>query len=129
CELHPADAQTLDEEFARDRHVKVHALDGWLALKSFLPPTQRDGVVLVDPPYEEPGEFARLATGLREAHQRWATGIYLLWYPTKDRTEADALLAAIKASGIPRITLCELLLRPPSDPDRLSGSGLVIVNP
>jgi 23S rRNA (adenine2030-N6)-methyltransferase len=129
CELHPADAQTLDEEFARDRQVKVHALDGWLALKSFLPPKERRGLVLIDPPYEEPGELARLATGLREAHARWATGIYLAWYPIKDRTEADEFLAAIVASGIRRVASCEMLLRPASDPDRLSGSGLVIINP
>ena len=129
CELQPADAQTLAEEFARDRQVKVHALDGWLALKSFLPPKERRGLVLVDPPYEEPGEFARLAAGLHEAHKRWATGIYLLWYPIKDRTESAAFLAAVKASGIPRVTLCELLLQLPTDPERFNGCGLVIVNP
>ena len=128
CELHPEDAATLAEEFARDRQVKVQALDGWLAAKAFLPPKERRGLVLVDPPYEEPGEFARLATGLQEAHKRWATGIYLLWYPIKDRTESDAFLAAVTASGIRRVLLAELAIAP-LDADRLTGSGLVIVNP
>lgn len=129
CELHPADAQTLAEEFARDRHVKVHALDGWLALKSFLPPKERRGLVLVDPPYEESGEFERLANGLQEAHRRWATGIYLLWYPIKDRAEPDAFLTAVTATGIRRVMIAELLVQSVDDPDRLNGSGLVIVNP
>jgi len=129
CELHPVDAQTLAEEFARNRQVKVHALDGWLALKSFLPPKERRGLVLVDPPYEEPGEFERLANGLQEAHRRWATGIYLLWYPIKDRTEPDAFLAAVAATEIRRMMVAELLVQPVDDPDRLNGSGLVIVNP
>ena len=128
CELHPEDVATLAEEFARDRQVKVHALDGWLAAKAFLPPKERRGLVLVDPPYEEPGEFARLATGLLEAHKRWATGIYLLWYPIKDRTESDAFLAAVTASGIRRVLVTELAIAP-TDPERLNGCGLVIVNP
>ena len=74
-----------------DRRAKAIAIDGWTALTAYVPPKERRGLVLIDPPFEQPDEFARLATGLDGAHRKWPTGIYLLWYPIKDRGEADAL--------------------------------------
>ncbi len=128
-ELHPDDARTLSGLFAGDARVSVHNADGYVGLKAFLPPKERRGLVLVDPPFERKDEFARLARGLRQAHRRWATGHYLLWYPIKGRAPVAAFHEALKAAGIVRILIAELLLRPPTDPERLNGCGLVLVNP
>jgi 23S rRNA (adenine2030-N6)-methyltransferase len=128
-ELHPEDARTLSALFAGDRRVSVHNSDGYIGLKAFLPPKERRGLVLIDPPFERRDEFERLARGLRHAHRRWASGQYLLWYPIKDRAPVDAFHAALKAAGIARVLVAELLLRPANDPERLNGCGLVLVNP
>ena len=128
-ELHPEDARTLTGLFAGDRRVSIHNADGYVGLKAFLPPKERRGLVLVDPPFERKDEFTRLARGLRQAHRRWATGQYLLWYPIKGRGPVDLFHDELKASGIARVLVAELLLRPPSDPERLNGCGLVLVNP
>ncbi len=128
-ELHPVDADALEAEFARDRQVRVRREDAYALLKAVLPPPERRGLVLLDPPFEAPDEFARLADGLREAHRRWATGTYLLWRPIKARGPAHAFHAALVASGVRRILSAELLVEPPDDPARLSGCGLEIVNP
>src|SRR4029077_16081666 len=88
-ELHPEDAAALGELFAGDHHVKTIALDGRLALGSFVPPKERRGLVLIDPPFEEKDEFDALVDGLAKAHHRWPTGIFLLWYPVKDLHAID----------------------------------------
>lgn len=128
-ELHPEDARTLADEFAGDPRIRVHHADGYVGLKAFLPPTERRGVVLIDPPFEATDEFARLMRGLRHAHRRWATGLYLVWYPIKHRAPVRAFHDDLIASGLRRILVAELLLRPDTDPERLNGMGLVVVNP
>ena len=128
-ELHPEDAAALAERFAGDRQVKTIALDGWLALGSFVPPKERRGLVLVDPPFEEKDEFDRLLEGLRAAHRRWPGGIYALWYPVKDLYAIDRLRNGLAASGIPRLIRAELVVRDRSTPERFNGAGLVIANP
>lgn len=128
-ELHPDDARTLADAFAGDPRIRVQQGDGYLALKALLPPQERRGVVLIDPPFEVTDEFARLARGLSQAHRRWATGTYMVWYPIKHRGPVQAFHGDLAASGIRRILVAELLLRPDTDPDQLNGSGLVIVNP
>jgi 23S rRNA (adenine2030-N6)-methyltransferase len=128
-ELHPADADTLAREFAGDRQVTIHRMDGYQALKAFLPPPQRRGLVVVDPPFEERDEFAKLTTGLRHAHRRWATGIYALWYPIKARRPVDAFHDDIARSGIRGVAVAELMTRPADDPERFNGCGLVLINP
>lgn len=128
-ELHPVDAETLAEVFRRDRQVKVSRLDGWTALKAFLPPKERRGALLIDPPFEQPGELDRLALGLEMALRRFATGTVLLWYPIKSPATIEAFRGAI-AHSCPRPALdVELMLRRPDDPSRLNGTGLVMVNP
>ncbi len=83
-ELHEDDGAELRQLFARDPQTKVMALDGWTALKSLLPPKERRGVVLIDPPFEEAGEFERIVEGLANAARRFATGTFVIWYPIKD---------------------------------------------
>ena len=128
-ELHPEDAAALARHFAGDRQVKVIALDGWLALGSFVPPKERRGLVLVDPPYEERDEFERLLSGFVGAYRRWPTGVYALWYPVKDLAAVDRLRRGLKESGVPRLLRAELTVRDRATPERFNGSGLIICNP
>lgn len=128
-ELHPEDHAALSALFQRDRQVKVLGLDGWTALKSLLPPKERRGVVLVDPPFEEPGELKRLGEGLAEALRRFAGGVYLLWYPIKDPKRTRAFHAAVGGLDAGEMLVAEMLIRKPLDPDLLNGAGLLIVNP
>ena len=90
CELHSDDFQVLARHFRRDQRVKVENRDGYAALKAYLPPPERRGLVLVDPPFERVDEFERLTSALRQAYKRWSTGVYGLWYPIKDVGGADA---------------------------------------
>jgi 23S rRNA (adenine2030-N6)-methyltransferase len=129
CELEPAAAAALARTLRGDARLKAVAIDGWTALSAYVPPKERRGLVLVDPPFEAPDDFARLAVGLAAAHRKWPTGIYLLWYPIKDRSEPDALARRLQRTGIPKLLRAELTIAPPHSLDRLHGSGLIIVNP
>ena len=128
-ELHPEDAATLRRALARDRRAKVLGLDGWLALKAQLPPKERRGVILVDPPFEEPGELDRIVTGLDNARRRFGGGVYLLWYPIKDPRPLARFHQALAKVAPPESLAIELLIRAPADPDRLNGCGLIVLNP
>lgn len=128
-ELHPEDGLRLKELFARDAQTKVLQLDGWIALKSLLPPKERRGVVLVDPPFEEPGELERMAVGVGEATTRFPTGTYLLWYPIKEPDLIRFFHDKVAGLGLPKLLVAELMIRRPRDPSRLNGAGLLILNP
>ncbi|MEW6629669.1 MAG: 23S rRNA (adenine(2030)-N(6))-methyltransferase RlmJ [Pseudomonadota bacterium] len=128
-ELHPDDAARLKSVFAGDFQVRVIELDGWLALGAHLPPKEKRGLVLIDPPFEEEGEFTRLVEGLQKAHRRWPGGTYALWYPIKDRKAVAAFRAALRQAGIPKLLDIGFEIRPPSGEPSLDGSGLVVVNP
>ncbi len=104
-------------------------LDGWLALKAQLPPKERRGIILVDPPFEEPGELDRIVAGLDNARRRFSGGVYLLWYPIKDPRPVAQFHQAIAKVAPPESLAVELLIRAPADPDRLNGCGLVVLNP
>jgi len=128
-ELHPQDVQTLRREFARDPQVGVHEQDAYIALKALLPPKERRGLVLIDPPFEVKDEFRRIVKGLGEAFRRWPTGIYGVWYPIKEREPVERFLAELAGFGAPCLT-AELFRFPPEDdPTRLNGTGLVVLNP
>lgn len=129
CELHPEDVADLRGIFAKDRLVAVHHRDAWEALGALLPPAERRGLVLIDPPYEADDEFARLVEGLRRGHARFASGVFAAWYPVKHRAPVREFFAAMQASGIRDIVAAELLLRAPLDPARLNGCGMLVINP
>jgi 23S rRNA (adenine2030-N6)-methyltransferase len=128
-ELHPEDGAGLKGLFARDPQVKVLGLDGWVALRSLLPPKERRGVVLIDPPYEQKGELERLAHGLGDALRRFASGTFLLWYPIKDEGHVRALHRAVAALEPGKALAIDLLIRAPQRAGVLNGCGLVAVNP
>jgi 23S rRNA (adenine2030-N6)-methyltransferase len=129
CELEPKAAGALKANLRGDVRIKAMAIDGWTALSAYVPPKERRGLALVDPPFEQDSDFTHLAAGLGLAHGKWPTGIYMLWYPIKGRREPDALAKRLRRLGIPKILRAELAVLPPSDPTRLSGSGLMLVNP
>lgn len=128
-ELHPADCFALKARFSGDWQVRVIELDGWLALGAHVPPKEKRGLVLVDPPFEKEGEFERLVDGLARAHRRWPGGVYALWYPVKDFNAVERFRDALRASGIPKILDIALEVRQPSPEPRLDGCGMVVVNP
>lgn len=129
CETVAGVRDALAESVGRDARAKVLATDAWQALHAYLPPKERRGLVLVDPPFEEPGEFHRLAQGLIEAHRRWSTGIYALWYPIKDVRAVDGFRREIERAGIPKTLSVQFDLRAVRQADTLTGCGMIIVNP
>ena len=129
CELHPEDAGVLRARFGRDKQVSVHFRDGYAALRALLPPPEKRGLVLIDPPFEQPDEFYRLADALKLAHQRFPAAVLAAWYPIKHRAPLRGFHAMLKDSGIRDIAAAEFCLREPLDPSRLNGCGLLVVNP
>ena len=129
CELHMKDIVRLQDEFRGDPQVAVHQRDGYEGLKAFLPPKERRGLVLVDPPFERPDEFAALLAGLKLAHARWPTGVYALWYPIKGPVAHGKLHAALMHGSMRKILCVELYTRSVRDDDALTGSGMILVNP
>ncbi len=129
CELEPNAAAALGRNLAGDLRAKAVTIDGWTALKAYVPPKERRGLVLVDPAYEDAGDFARLGQGLAAAHRKWASGMFLAWYPIKERAAPDALARRLRNSGIPKILRVELSVAAPRESSRLSACGLIVINP
>jgi len=129
CELEPRAAAALGRRMSGDPRLKVVAIDGWTALGAYLPPKERRGAVLIDPPFEDPGEFTHMAEGIARAHRKWATGTYLAWYPIKDRREADSFCRKLARTGIPKLLRIELMIAPGQAAARLAGTGLIVINP
>lgn len=128
-ELHPRDAETLRALYRGDDRVKAVALDGWLALGSFVPPKEKRGMVLVDPAFEDPDDFDRLAAGLKKAHRRWPGGIYCLWYPEKDVRRVDRFHRVVEDAGIRRVLRIGFRIARPVPDGSLVACGLLVVNP
>lgn len=126
-ELHPEDHLTLRRQFRHDPRVSIHHRDGYETLLAFIPPPERRGLVLVDPPYEERDEPARLGAALVAAMRKWPTGTFVAWYPVKDRTTLAPLFAALDGAGFEGIVA--EFIRHEEDGLRFAGSGLVILNP
>jgi len=129
CEIEPNAAAALAGALRGARNAKAVGIDGWTALRAYLPPKERRGLVLVDPPFEEVADFARLPTALAAAHGKWPGGIYMLWYPIKERKAPDALARRLRKFALPNLLRCELVLGPPRRQAGLVGSGLIVLNP
>lgn len=128
-ELHPADNAVLSAAFNAVANLKVMHLDGWTALHALIPPKEKRGLVLIDPPYEKTGELERLGAELLAALKKWPTGVYAGWYPIKDVSAVDQVAATLhERSPRPGLRL-ELYVDDPRDPSRLNGSGLFVLNP
>lgn len=125
-EKHPEEAALLRGVLAPWRKATVAEADGYARLLKLLPPPERRGLVLIDPPFEAPDEFAQLATALRAAHRRFATGIYLVWYPVKAQGEAETFVGETLTTGAPALTF-EIAIDAPET--KLARSGLLVLNP
>ena len=123
CEAGPGAAGSLRASLRGDHRAKVLTIDGWMALNANVPPKERRGVVLVDPPYEDAADFARLPAALAAAHRKWPTGIYMLWYPIKERGAADALARRLRRLGVAKILRCEIVLGAATRRHRLGRIG------
>ena len=129
CEREPRAAALLKAVLKGEPRAKVLTIDGWMALNANVPPKERRGVVVVDPPYEESADFSRLSAAFAAAHRKWPTGIYLFWYPIKERDAPDALARRLRKLDVPKILRCEIMLGAPRADAGLIGSGLIVVNP
>jgi len=130
-EKHPEEEGALASALAPFKNAKAVAADGYARLAALLPPPERRGLVLIDPPFEAEDEFAMIAEALASARKRFATGVYLIWYPIKSQAASDALAGEIRAGGpqdVARITI-DIGRDAKADKDRLSAAGLLIVNP
>jgi 23S rRNA (adenine2030-N6)-methyltransferase len=134
CETEPGAHKRLIDALRRDEQGRVVDLDGWTALPAFVPPQERRGVVLVDPPFEARDEFTRVAEGFAAAFGKWPTGTYVLWYPAKERRACDGLAQAVVRTVSARTTADKVLrvefsIAPQASDGRLVSSGLLVVNP
>jgi 23S rRNA (adenine2030-N6)-methyltransferase len=128
CEKHPEDAETLRRTFAGETRIELRTGDGYAALKALLPPPERRGLVLIDPPFEAPDEFERLTRALRQGLKRFPTGMFLAWYPIVDRDGPDALIGAFASGAVKRVGLCEIDWQEAPDGKGLRGCGMLSVN-
>jgi 23S rRNA (adenine2030-N6)-methyltransferase len=129
CEIEPRSVAGLAAVLRGDRRAKALTIDGWTAVSAYVPPKERRGVILVDPPFEEQADFPRLCEMLAVAHRKWPAGIFMLWYPIKSREAPDALARRLQRLGIAKVLRSELLLGIPRADAGLGGSGLIVVNP
>ncbi len=128
CEKHPEDAETLRRTFLGEARIDVRAGDGYAALKAVLPPPERRGLALIDPPFETKDEFERLARALRHGLKRLPTGVFLAWYPIVERAGPDALIEAFARGDTKRVSVCEIEWAQAPDGKGLRGCGILSVN-
>jgi len=129
CELHPEDYAALRNALPRVGNVNVHHRDGWEALGALLPPAQKRGLVLIDPPYEAPDELQRGARALGPALQRFGHGMYVWWRPMKSEAALNAADAEVRAQGAKAMLRVDLWIDAPKLEDKLVGSSLLLINP
>jgi 23S rRNA (adenine2030-N6)-methyltransferase len=129
CELEPRAAAALSRHLRGTPEAKVLTIDGWIALNAYLPPKERRGLVIIDPPFEQPDEFTRLADVVTAAWRKWPTGIYLMWYPVKDREAPDRFIRRLGRAAITKCLRAELAVASPRPDGGLSACGIAVVNP
>ncbi len=127
CELEPNAMRALSRNLHGDARVKTIAIDGWTALNAYIPPKEKRGLVLIDPPYEQKDELQRAADAVGAAHRKWPGGTILLWYPIKDRREIARFSKALSKLGLAKSLQIELS-RSTETGTRLRGTGLIVVN-
>lgn len=128
CELHPEEYQSLRNTFAGEKQVAVHHMDGFLGLKAFLPPPEKRGLVLIDPPYEDTDDYTRIVHSLQSSLKHWAGGVYVVWYPIKEKMVTERFYRSLKANIQQPILAVDLMIYP-EIPNHLNGCGLAIINP
>ena len=128
-ELHPTDYPLLRQEFSKDKRARVLREDGFSQLKSKLPPESRRGIILIDPSYEIKDDYQKIPKALLEAYKRFATGIYLIWYPVVSRTQTQKMIDEIVNLGIKKISQFEFAIKPDNNQKGMTASGMIVINP
>ncbi len=129
CELHPEDVEVLKRNARPFSNLHIHHRDGYEGLGAFVPPAEKRGIVMIDPPYESGDEFSRLSQEVIAAHKSWPQGMFMVWYPVKDRAAIWRFHEAMMASGIPRQFCAEFIYEEETRHDRLNGCGILLINP
>ena len=134
CEIEDGARRALIDVLRNDPQGRVVDLDGWTALPAFLPPKERRGLVVIDPPFEQQDEFEQLAAGFTEAFVKWPTGSYLLWYPAKSRRVTDELARRVSdavggATPPGKCLRVEFSVAPQTADAGLTSAGLLLANP
>lgn len=128
CELRTTSYNALKETFANDRQVAIHQMDGYLGLKAFIPPKEKRGLVLIDPPYEREEDWKQIITSVKNALNHWQSGHYLIWYPIKNKPHVTGWLRKLRANIENDILIIEMCPHAATG-DQLQGSGLALINP
>ncbi len=128
-ELMPAEARAAEREIESGGRVRTEIGDGYAALKAFLPPEERRGLVLIDPPYESLDELKTMLQAFADAYRRWPGGIYLMWYPIRSAAQRSMVHSRFEALQIPKMLIADLAIHPDDAGVGLAGSGLMVVNP
>ncbi|MGX2968590.1 23S rRNA (adenine(2030)-N(6))-methyltransferase RlmJ [Ursidibacter sp. B-7004-1] len=128
-ELHPNDFPLLRNEFAKNRNVVTKRENGFQQLKAALPPKEKRGLVLIDPPYELKEDYELVVKAIIEGYKRFATGVYAIWYPVVLRQHTKRIVRGLEATGIRKILQIELAVRPDSDQRGMTASGMIVINP
>jgi 23S rRNA (adenine2030-N6)-methyltransferase len=128
-ELMPAEARAAQREIESLGRIRVEIGDGYAALKAFLPPEERRGLVLIDPPYESLDELKMMLQAFADAYRRWPSGVFLMWYPIRSATQRSMVHARFESLRIPKMLFADLAIHPDDAGLGLAGSGLMMVNP
>lgn len=128
-ELHPNDFPLLRQEFAKVSNVTTKRENGFQQLKAALPPKERRGLVLIDPPYELKEDYELVVKAIEEGYKRFATGVYAIWYPVVLRQHTKRIVRGLEATGIRKVLQIELAVRPDSDQRGMTASGMIVINP
>ncbi|PVX42729.1 23S rRNA (adenine2030-N6)-methyltransferase [Pasteurella langaaensis DSM 22999] len=128
-ELHPTDFPLLRNNFKGFDNIQTKRDDGFQQLKATLPPKERRGLVLIDPPYELKEDYDLVVKAIEEGYKRFATGVYAIWYPVVLRQQTKRIVKGLEATGIRKILQIEFAVRPDSDQRGMTASGMIVINP
>lgn len=128
-ELHPQEFKLLKNHFMNNKQAITHMIDGYQGLKAFLPPKERRGLILIDPPFERPNEYSHIVSVLPQAIKRFATGVYAIWFPIKDRPPIERFYKSLKENIHLPLLAVELSIYPETSAQHFNGCGMVIINP
>ncbi|QIW15874.1 rRNA methyltransferase [Pasteurellaceae bacterium RH1A] len=128
-ELHPSDYPLLRQEFSKTPNVVTKRENGYQQLKAALPPKEKRGLVLIDPPYELKEDYELVVKAIQEGYKRFATGVYAIWYPVVLRQHSKRIVRGLQETGIRKILQIELAVRPDSDQRGMTASGMIVINP
>jgi 23S rRNA (adenine2030-N6)-methyltransferase len=129
CELEPRAAAALSSHLRGCATAKAVHIDGWIALNAYVPAKERRGLIIVDPPFEQPDDLVRLADGVTAAYRKWPTGIYVMWYPVKERYGPDRFIKAMRRAGMEKCLRAEFVVASPQPAGGLNACGVIVVNP